>query len=394
MKINRKIQFHNEWFLLLSPAFLIIRGFARFPEAIHWSDIVFLFLEYGCWSVLITVTLSFFLSFRKAALWVFVLVLFNWIYSSLYEYSVATGHAYFYTRFRFVFPSVIIAFLVLLYFLKKTLRSFNKTTRFLNFLFMVLIAIEVGQVTIKLLKQNKNEIAASSCDSCRTPDVYLLITDGYAGKKQLVEQFKYDNTAFEDSLKRLGFFVVDSSISNYGSTAASMASLLNMNYTTIGADDDVHALLSNSRVVKFFKKMDYQLVNHSIFKIGNEFPKQPTAYFKTGTVIITHHSFFSHLKLVVHNLLADAELETEKKRVQRIQRQVNRNESGRDSLTMQYLLATVTEKDAVPKFVYAHFIMPHPPYLFDRNGNELNAGPPEEKYIPWPRSRFCSVLKA
>ena len=47
MKINRKIQFHNEWFLLLSPAFLIIRGFARFPEAIHWSDIVFLF--FGIW---------------------------------------------------------------------------------------------------------------------------------------------------------------------------------------------------------------------------------------------------------------------------------------------------------------------------------------------------------
>jgi hypothetical protein len=47
------------------------------------------------------------------------------------------------------------------------------------------------------------------------PDIYYVILDGYARADILDELYGYDNSRFLDYLERHGFFVAETSHSNY-----------------------------------------------------------------------------------------------------------------------------------------------------------------------------------
>jgi hypothetical protein len=64
------------------------------------------------------------------------------------------------------------------------------------------------------------------------PSVYYIILDGYARDDVLKKDLGYDNSAFVNYLRRLGFFVAHHSRSNYAYTYLSLASSLSMNYIT------------------------------------------------------------------------------------------------------------------------------------------------------------------
>ena len=371
MKFLSALRFHNEWFLWLCPAFLVTRGFVRFSASVAWQDVLLLFFEYSVWDTVLTLFFSFFLSFRKAALFSASLVLFNAVYSTVYEFSEAEKSQLFFTRFGFIAVVALLLFVVLFLYLRRTKRKLTKATRFLNVVFSMLIITEVISFGIDLTNRNRAVIETNYCPQCPTPDVYLVVTDGYAGKKQLREQFGLDNTPFEDTLRSLGFHVIDSSFSNYTSTNVSMSSVLRMDYVAIEKDVDLHASFSPTGVTSFFKNQGYQLINNSIFTIDGQLPNQPTGYFKTGTVLLTQYSFIAHATYIVHNLLAASGYSVEKERVSRIQGFIRKIDLSRDSITLQNLLATAKQKGDKPKFVYTHFLMPHAPYLFNENGQVL-----------------------
>ncbi|HYO22486.1 MAG TPA: sulfatase-like hydrolase/transferase, partial [Flavisolibacter sp.] len=386
MKIFSAIRFRQEWFLLLCPAFLITRGFAHFSASVQWQDALALFFEYGIWSVAISVGLSFFLPFRKAALLTTVLFLFNSVYSLVYEYSQKHQHRLFFTRFSFVFPVVLVLFFLLFFYLRKTKRNFGQLTNYLNVLFLVLIATEVFQFAIDLKKRGDAVVATMPCKRCPSPDVYLIIVDGYAGKTQLREQFKFDNTSFEDSLRLAGFHVVDSSISNYYATNVSMSSLLRMNFVEFDPDADVHAPFNPNSVVDFFKKQNYRIVNNSFFTIDQQFPQQPINVFRTGRGLLTQHTFIWQLNYVRHNLLAGIGYAGEIERLKRLGEESRKLDQGRDSVTMQNLLAAAKSRGQSPKFIYTHFIMPHGPHLFDEYGRlQKDTGTEASRYISYHR---------
>src|SRR5687768_3708765 len=61
-------------------------------------------------------------------------------------------------------------------------------------------------------------------------DIYYIVLDGYARSDILEEMFAFDNSEFIRNLQDTGFFVPDSSRSNYPATPLSIASTLNMDY--------------------------------------------------------------------------------------------------------------------------------------------------------------------
>ena len=62
------------------------------------------------------------------------------------------------------------------------------------------------------------------------PDIYYIIPDMFARSDAILAETGYDNSAFIQQLKDLGFYVAECSRSNYASTQLSIASSLNMNY--------------------------------------------------------------------------------------------------------------------------------------------------------------------
>src|SRR5690606_4975773 len=63
-----------------------------------------------------------------------------------------------------------------------------------------------------------------------TPDIALIILDGYARQDVLESMYGYDNQPFLDHLRDSGFDVADASVANYSITHLSLAALLNMSY--------------------------------------------------------------------------------------------------------------------------------------------------------------------
>jgi hypothetical protein len=98
-------------------------------------------------------------------------------------------------------------------------------------------------------------------------DIYLIVLDEYANSAVLRELFHFDNRAFEDSLRRLGFTVPSVVRSNYVHTLLSLPSLLNFSHLTRipaevgeGSNDATlpNYLLEHNRTATFLRQQGYR----------------------------------------------------------------------------------------------------------------------------------------
>jgi hypothetical protein len=283
--------------------------------------------------------------------------------------------------------------------LLKTKHSFHKLVNYLNLLFLLLIFIDLIHYGTK--KQIQKEALLKNlypCTNCAKPDIYLLVVDGYGGHEQLLQKFNFNNTAFEDSLRRRGFYVVDSSISNYSATNTSMSSLLNMRYLSGASSDDFHQEFNKNSFTEYLRRVNYQIKNYSFFKIAEQYPLQEINYFPVGTKLIIKHSFIARLNNDIgHNFLSARKTKNELNRLKKKSQAFAKQTLSRDDFTMQRLISEIRSKeDDTPRFVYCHFLMPHSPYLFDKNGNRADPNATKEaqyiSYLEYTNKRMLLAI--
>jgi len=236
---------------------------------------------------------------------------------------------------------------------------------------VLLIIVDTGSLFSKMSIKKRGTVITPNyvpCDSCQKPDVYLIITDEYAGNAQLKEMFSFDNSDFENSLKQRGFHILKNPSSNYNWTLYSMASMLNMNYlpelkdTIINIPDKFYCseLIKNSNVAALFKNSGYAIYNYSFFDFaGTTKPVKPVFLPATKT-LITAQTFINRIQRDLwFNFVSP----------QFITNVLSRNLHNNiiiDSLTK----VSVMSRSNAPRFVYTHLTMPHYPYYFDSSGNK------------------------
>jgi hypothetical protein len=228
----------------------------------------------------------------------------------------------------------------------------------------------------------------SDCSSCPTPDIYLLVTDGYGGSEQLKKLFDFDNAEMEQYLKWKGFYIIDSSFSNYSASVKSMTSMLNMDYIKSSTSFQAHEMTNQTVFPDFLSSIGYEIKNYSPFKIDGKFPLWPIHYFPVGSRLITGHTFISRLNRDIRGPLANfLNIKSEIDRLEKLKKKQAADAYGRDSLVMDKLLKEADIKQEQPRFVYAHFLMPHPPYLYDSAGRIFKTDSLDSK------SRYIEYLK-
>ena len=200
------------------------------------------------------------------------------------------------------------------------------------------------------------------------PDIYYIIPDSYARSDILQEVYGYDNSEFMEFLKSKGFYVADKSISNYAHTFLSLASSLNMDYMNeISEEDGVkrqdfsryYSMISNNKIAVYLKNKGYKIVNFSsdIGPTNNlavaDYNIQKNDLFKIGSFELKMDDFtINYLKTTVIYPLF----------------RINLVEFQRQQVL--FVLDNLHGLDYVegPKFVIAHTIIPHPPYIFNKDG--------------------------
>jgi hypothetical protein len=206
----------------------------------------------------------------------------------------------------------------------------------------------------------KDKLPSATVDNNK-PDIYYIILDGYAQGEVLSDLYQLDNSPFYEFLRDQGFHIAGSSHSNYIQTILSLGSSLNFAYLDEMVNlypgtysrEPVDNLLKNSRVPRFLRSLGYQIVT---LDSGYE-------YTNLGNADVLIHSGFS-LNAYEQNLLGTT---LAMPWVDRILVKLYRAE-----ILSHFQALPDVAKMSGPKFVFVHLVVPHPPFVFARDGGETD----------------------
>lgn len=210
-------------------------------------------------------------------------------------------------------------------------------------------------------------------------DIYYLIFDRYARDDVLAEQYGFDNRAFLRSLEERGFYVADS-VSNHQRTAHSLASSLNMTYLNhleqrhpaSGDYGPVYRMMRDFKVAAFLRSLGYTY--HHVGSWWN-----PTEVVPSADVNHRFRRAVSEFSgVLVESTIWPFFLDL-----------FDLGDEGRihrGRVRFQFAEVAEIARDPGPTFTFAHFLVPHPPYVFNRDGSraterDLASRTPEQSYI-------------
>ncbi len=258
-----------------------------------------------------------------------------------------------------------------LFFVRRAKGDFNRPTAVSN-VFGVAITLVALFPASAALRQKQAPIAPVALTVPKVaPDVYYIILDAYGRDDMLREFYGFDNGPFIAELEKRGFVVPRQSRSNYLYTVLSLPSSLNLDYldalrpsrfaTTpawLTTTAPLIDLTETNRVARSFKAAGYRYVN---LPSGLSFTNQSRiADVNYGS----EYNLREFNSLVGQTTMLSPWFKDETEQV-----------SPSDLLNLETILLEAPSLPG-PKYVFAHFLSPHPPYQFKADGSPAKAAPP------------------
>lgn len=210
------------------------------------------------------------------------------------------------------------------------------------------------------------------------PDIYYIVLDGFGRTDSLERYMGFDDSAFIQALKSAGFYVAEKSRSNYNHTSLSLTSSLNYDLipellprlpANYGGQEPLNAAVSSPRLESFLRQHGYRTI-----ALKSSFPT--FSYLGFQKVM----SEPQDLTLFELQLLEMTPLRFRKQRLEKVVDQ------HRDSILAAFQnLGELAATTSQPKFVLAHVLAPHPPFVFGKHGEPVEA---KRKFDYWDASHF------
>jgi hypothetical protein len=262
-------------------------------------------------------------------------------------------------------------------------RSSASLTPTFNLISVFLLAMPVLQLAFyefrvadvqgtKVAEAQKGEVLYDVARPNDAPlrDVYYIILDAYGRSDTLLNTFGYDNSAFLGKLEDMGFYVVECAQSNYSKTDLSLSSSLNMQYVT-ALDSNLTPentdrvplwnLLRENQVKKLFDELGYRTIT---FETGFHF----THLNNVDVLYSPERKGFNEFEILyvrttLARLLDDAGLLAH----------FQYTPEDRKRELILFDLEKLQEIPLLPgpKFVFAHLVIPHQPFVFGPDGEPL-----------------------
>lgn len=268
----------------------------------------------------------------------------------------------------------------LVYFIVKSDKDWSVASLVLNVAACVALILPMWTVAQQALTRSGDETKMGVALQVETlgadverPNIYYIILDGYGRADVLEDMYQYPANTFMDMLRSEGFYIAEKSRSNYVRTIFSLASSFNMdtleafiaeNHLRGTHDENVIELYNyHNRLVKLLTELGYSTVGTNSGYLG--WNKSGMANYEPPAVGALNEF---ELKLLgqtpVHEFLRDLQLSTafDTHRARQVE-----------------VLERIPEMAAEysnPTFVFAHVLMPHPPFVFDAEGNAIVPGDP------------------
>jgi hypothetical protein len=203
--------------------------------------------------------------------------------------------------------------------------------------------------------------------SADAPDIYYLVFDRYPGPRSIELGFDIENPLY-DELRARGFYLADRSHANYQKTTFSLNSTMSAELldgrgraeAVLGTTDTSapYSRIRNSNVARFLKARGYYYVH-----VGADFDG-------TRTNALADFTF-------EHDITSDfGAAFIESTALPGILRRVGvagaANEQRYDWTTRELDLLEHLADRPGPEFVFGHVLLPHPPYIFEADGDFIS----------------------
>ena len=221
-----------------------------------------------------------------------------------------------------------------------------------------------------------------------SPDIYYIVLDAYTRDDTMLDFYKFDNTPFINALESRGFFVARCSQSNYARTFLSLTSSLNLNYLQViypsYLEGKLNELIKHNKFRSITEEAGYKSVAVKSGFVRTDWDDadvylspQRVGGPNTGRV-----KGLNDFEAMVFNTTAGLFLlDANKFFGGHLEKFVNESPKFERYQKIEFVLDSLEKVHSIegPKLVFAHVLIPHEPYIFDKDGNFL---PDQEDYVP------------
>jgi hypothetical protein len=218
------------------------------------------------------------------------------------------------------------------------------------------------------------------------PDIFYIVLDAFGRDDVLQEMYGVDSAEFIAGLEARGFYVARESRSNYCQTSLSLGATLNISYLDSVARRLQHKkaierlalrnVVRKNQLMRFLREVGYEVDTYSSGYSGAEFSgvdrdfKPFFVLSEFDQLVLTQSPIPAILNLSPVQGINNLQFESHRKRVR---------------YTLRHLGEEQGKRARKPRFVFAHVLSPHPPFLFDRDGNAVT---PAGEYRIWDGSHY------
>lgn len=219
-------------------------------------------------------------------------------------------------------------------------------------------------------------------DKNQNPDIYLILLDAHTSAFTLEEEFGYDNSVFTQQLEELGFYVAECAQSNYPITNLSVTSTFYANYHQTPT---LYPLYS-SLVIETIRTQGYEVItfenrSRGHFSLGEDL-RLSRNQMLLGQIDLTGglsefdfmliQTSFLRVFFDMPQLLPWFDVQSPQ--------EIEYYEHYQQTYYVLDELTRLPQRNG-PKFVFAHFLVPHPPFIFAPNGDFRWADNPVKGYL-------------
>lgn len=253
--------------------------------------------------------------------------------------------------------------------------------QFLMVVSIALTAMFLFGLVQHALSVNRASAAAASSEPVPTtgqmpqklPDFYFIILDAHTRSDVLAERFDYDNSVFVRTLEEMGFYVASCSQSNYASTKLSLTSAFYGDYIDqIVQSGQILPPLENSALNQALIERGYQTIAFENRARGqfdlNEEIRYSRNQLAFGTIDLRGGLSEFERMLIDTSFLrffVDTEL------IPGLDRDtLDEWELWEHYYQTKFILSELSQIPNLPgpKFVFAHLMVPHAPFVFAPDG--------------------------
>jgi len=264
--------------------------------------------------------------------------------------------------------------------IRRSKSDFRVATMALNaaaVLFLIVPVSIIGYFNYQFLQNRDAAIAAvnqpvpelAKPTDAELPDIWYLVPDRYARGDVLQSVYGFDNSAFLDDLTRAGFQVLDQSAANYQRTGHSVSSTLNLDYldaiTAVTGPQSLdwvilYRLLADFKVWRALKPLGYEYSHFGSWWTPTAFNALADHNINWKVVPTFQRFLWGHsLPGRIAGAAGWRAMDYRRLQCERVAYKFDK-------------LRELAAKKTAPKFVFAHLLMPHPPFVLRADGSCLS----------------------